>query len=175
MLTSDTLLRHGGRLAEISAATREQLARDCRPDYRIENPVDLGDMAGPEEYGKALDLLLQEPGADGVLVIHAPASVDRAMDSARAVIERAKNRRLIMSCWVGESSVEPARDLFRAAHIPTYETARRNPDRLDRWSPPVECLWPVRFVAPMKSGRCRSSSPQPRKRPPKSRWSCASR
>ena len=121
LLTSDTLLRHGGRLAEISAATREQLARDCRPDYPIENPVDLGDMAGPEEYGKALDLLLQEPGADGVLVIHAPASVDRAMDSARAVIERAKNRRLIMSCWVGESSVEPARDLFRAAHIPTYE------------------------------------------------------
>ncbi|MBK8536673.1 MAG: hypothetical protein IPL59_17025 [Candidatus Competibacteraceae bacterium] len=43
------------------------------------------------------------------------------MDSARAVIERAKNRRLIASCWVGESSVEPARDLFRAAHIPTYE------------------------------------------------------
>ncbi|MBK8536674.1 MAG: acetate--CoA ligase family protein [Candidatus Competibacteraceae bacterium] len=73
LLTSDTLLRHGGRLAEISAATREQLARDCRPDYPIENPVDLGDMAGPEEYGKALDLLLQEPGADGVLVIHAPA------------------------------------------------------------------------------------------------------
>jgi acetyltransferase len=70
-------------------------------------------MAGPEEYGKALDLLLQEPGTDGVLVIHAPASVDRSMDSARAVIERAKSRRLIMSCWVGESSVEPARDLFK--------------------------------------------------------------
>ena len=121
LLTSDTLLRHGGRLAEVSEATRTQLARDCRPDYPIENPVDLGDMAGPEEYGKALDLLLQEPGTDGVLVIHAPASVDRSMDSARAVIERAKNRRLIMSCWVGEAAVEPARELFRAAHIPTYE------------------------------------------------------
>ncbi|HRD50651.1 MAG: bifunctional acetate--CoA ligase family protein/GNAT family N-acetyltransferase [Candidatus Competibacter sp.] len=121
LLTSDTLLRHGGRLAEISEATRTQLARDCRPDYPIENPVDLGDMAGPEEYGKALDLLLQEPGTDGVLVIHAPASVDRSMDSARAVIERAKNRRLIMTCWVGEAAVEPARDLFRTAHIPTYE------------------------------------------------------
>ncbi len=121
LLTSDTLLRHGGHLAEISQATREQLARACRPDYPIENPVDLGDMAGPDEYGKALDLLLQEPGTDGVLVIHAPASIDRAMDSAKAVIERAKSRRLIMSCWVGEAAIEPARDLFRAAHIPTYE------------------------------------------------------
>lgn len=121
LLTSDTLLRHGGHLAKISAATCDQLSHACRPNYSIENPVDLGDMAGPDEYGKALDLLLQEPGADGVLVIHAPASINRSLDSAKAVIERAKSRRLIMTCWLGESAVEPARDLFRAAHIPTYE------------------------------------------------------
>ncbi len=122
LLTSDTLLRQGGHLAEIREATRGQLARDCRPDYPIENPVDLGDTAGPNEYGKALDLLLQEPGTDGVLVIHAPASVDRAVDSAKVVVERAKNRRLIMTCWVGEASVEAARELFHDAHIPTYES-----------------------------------------------------
>ncbi len=123
LLTSDALLRRGGRLAEISVATREQLARDCRPDYPIENPVDLGDMAGPEEYGKALDLLLREPGTDGVLVVHAPASLGRAEDSARMVIERAKgSRRLIMTCWIGESSVLSARQLFKAVQIPTYET-----------------------------------------------------
>lgn len=123
LLTSDALLRRGGHLAEISVATREQLARDCRPDYPIENPVDLGDMAGPEEYGKALDLLLREPGTDGVLVVHAPASLGRAEDSARLVIERARgSRRLIMTCWIGESSVLSARQLFKAVQIPTYET-----------------------------------------------------
>ena len=121
LLTSDTLLRHDGRLAEISEATREQLARACRPDYPIENPVDLGDAAGPEEYGKALDLLLQEPGADGVLVIHAPASVNRSEECAKTVVERAKSRRMMMTCWVGEASVEPARDRFKDAHIPTYQ------------------------------------------------------
>jgi len=121
LLTSDTLLRHGGHLAEISAATREQLARACRPDHPIENPVDLGDMAGPDEYGKALDLLLQEPGADAVLVVHAPASVNRSEECARAVVKRAKSRRMIMTCWVGESSVEQARDQFKDAHIPTYQ------------------------------------------------------
>ena len=121
LLTSDTLLRHGGHLAEISEATRMQLARDCRPGYPIENPVDLGDTASPDDYGKALDLLLQEPGTDGVLIIHAPASVGRSLESARAVVERAKSRRLIMTCWVGESTVEPARDLFKEAHVPTYE------------------------------------------------------
>ena len=122
LLTSDGLLRHGGQLAEISEATRTQLARTCRPGYAISNPVDLGDIAGPEEYGKALDLLLQEPGTDGVLLIHAPTSASRAVESARAVVERAKSRRLIMTCWVGEAAAEPARELFKSAHIPTYES-----------------------------------------------------
>ena len=122
LLTSDGLLRHGGQLAEISEATRTQVARACRPGYAISNPVDLGDIAGPEEYGKALDLLLQEPGTDGVLLIHAPTSAGRAVESARAVVERAKSRRLIMTCWVGEAAAEPARELFKSAHIPTYES-----------------------------------------------------
>ncbi|MCP5157915.1 MAG: bifunctional acetate--CoA ligase family protein/GNAT family N-acetyltransferase [Gammaproteobacteria bacterium] len=122
LMTSDTLQRYGGHRAEISEATREQVAQTCRPGYAIENPVDLGDTAGPDEYGKSLDLLLQEPGADGVLVIHAPGSTDRSLDCSRAVVERAvKSRRMVMTCWLGESSAEPARELFKNAHIPTYE------------------------------------------------------
>ena len=122
LMTSDTLLRHDGHLAEISAATLDKVAQACRPGYSIENPVDLGDTASPEEYGKALDLLLQEPGTDGVLVIHAPASVNRSLDCAQAVVERAaKSRRLVITCWLGESSTEQARDCFKNAHVPTYE------------------------------------------------------
>ncbi len=121
LLTSDALQRHGGHLTRISQETCEQVARTCRPGYPIENPVDLGDMAGAEEYGKALDLLLKEPGTDGVLVVHAPSSVDRSMESARALVERAGGRRLIMTCWIGESSVQSARDLFKSAHVPTYQ------------------------------------------------------
>ncbi|MBK8509708.1 MAG: bifunctional acetate--CoA ligase family protein/GNAT family N-acetyltransferase [Candidatus Competibacter sp.] len=121
LLTSDTLLRHGGRLGDISEATRARLSEDCRPGYAMENPVDLGDMAGPEQYGKALDLVLREPGIDGILVIHAPASDDRSLENARVVVERVKSRRLVLTCWVGESLAEPARNLFKDAQLPSYE------------------------------------------------------
>ena len=121
LLTTDALLRRGGQLAELSAAARQQLSRACRPGQVIQNPVDLGDMAGAEEYGKALDCLLKEPGIDGVLVVHAPASVNRAEECARAVAERAKSRRLLMSCWIGEASVESARRLFKEAQVSTYQ------------------------------------------------------
>jgi acetyltransferase len=113
-------MRHGGQLAE-SAKRPAQLARDCRPDYPIENPVDLGDMAGPNEYGKALDLLLQEPGTDGILVIHAPASVDRAdgkrQGRGRAGQEPAADHDLLGGRIVGGSGARAVQD----AHIPTYE------------------------------------------------------
>lgn len=122
LMTSDTLLRRDGRLAEISAATREKVAHACRPGYTIENPVDLGDTAGPEEYGKALDLLLQEPGTNGVLVIYAPASVSRSQECAQVVVDRAtRSRRLVIACWLGEASAGSARDCFKNAHIPAYE------------------------------------------------------
>ncbi len=120
LMASDTLLRRNGQLKDLSEETCEQLKRVCRPGYQIENPVDLGDIAGADEYGKALDLLLKEPGINGILVIHAPVSQDRSLESAQAVIKRAKGRRLVMTCWLGESSVEPARELFRQASIPTY-------------------------------------------------------
>ncbi|MCB1769575.1 MAG: acetate--CoA ligase family protein, partial [Candidatus Competibacteraceae bacterium] len=163
LMTSDTLLRYDGHLAEISAATREQVTQACRPGYVIENPVDLGDTAGPDQYGKALELLLREPGADGVLVIHAPASTDRSLDCAQAVVEQAiKSRRLVMTCWLGESSVEPARELFKNAQIPTYEAPdeaveafmrlaqyRRNQELLMETPPSV----PEEFTADAETAR----------------------
>lgn len=122
LMTSDTLVRHHGHLAEISVETLEKVAAACRPGYPMENPVDLGDTAGPTEYGKALDLILQERGTDALLVIHAPTSINRSLECAQAVAERAvKSRRLVMTCWLGESSVRPARDCFNTANISTYE------------------------------------------------------
>lgn len=121
LMTSGTLLRHGGQFAEISAATLDKLEQSCRPGHQLENPVDLGDTAGPAEYGKALDLILQEPRTDGVLVIHAPSSVNRSVECAAAIVERVKkSRRLVITCWVGQSSVEAGRELFKNAHVPTY-------------------------------------------------------
>ncbi|MCB1918393.1 MAG: bifunctional acetate--CoA ligase family protein/GNAT family N-acetyltransferase [Candidatus Competibacteraceae bacterium] len=163
LMTSDTLLRYDGHLAEISAATRERVAQTCRPGHVIENPVDLGDTAGPDQYGQSLDLLLREPGADGVLVIHAPASTDRSLDCAQAVTERAaKSRRLVMTCWLGESSAEPARELFKNAQIPTYEAPdeaveafmrlaqyRRNQELLMETPPSV----PEEFTADAETAR----------------------
>lgn len=123
LLASDMLHRKSGVLAAISAATQTELAKFIPRPSHADNPVDLGDHAGYREYSRALELLLKEPEADGILIVHVPGSPDRDTECARAIVERAaKNRRLMITSWVGAPSTEPARQMFREAKIPTYST-----------------------------------------------------
>lgn len=123
-LVAGTMLSgEGGRLAPIGPATRDALARIVPPGYVIDNPVDLGDRAGFPEYDRALELLLQEPGAGGLLIVHVPISPDLDREIARAIIARAtRSRRPVMVSWVGATASSPAWQSFQEAGIATYRT-----------------------------------------------------
>jgi len=123
LLAADTLISAGSAMAILRAATQTTLASVVPPYSHTDNPVDLGDYAGAKEYEQALDVLLKEPDADGVLIVHVPAGGERDMDCARAIAARAtKQRRLVMASWVGASADTPARRLLREAGIATYAT-----------------------------------------------------
>jgi acetyltransferase len=121
-LATDMLHRKGGVLAKISSTTQAELANIVSPGSHTDNPVDLGDQAGFKEYDKAMELLLKEPEADGILIVHIPAPPEHDRECARAIVERAANsRRLVMTSWVGAPSTV-ARQMFREAKIATYST-----------------------------------------------------
>ena len=56
--------------------------------YRVDRIVDLGDQADAGAYGKALDLVLADPGVDGVLVIKTPSALGETTAIADALIQR---------------------------------------------------------------------------------------
>ncbi len=123
LLAADTLLGQGGTLAAISGTTQAALAGIVPPNAHTENPVDLGGQAGFKQYDQALELLLKEPGTDGVLIVHVPSTAELDRGCARAIIERsAKNRRLVVASWVGAAAETQARKLLREAGIATYST-----------------------------------------------------
>lgn len=123
LLAADTLLGQGGTLASISEITQAELAGIAPPNAHTENPVDLGGHAGHKEYDRALELLLKEPGADGILIVHVPGAPELDQGCARAIVERsAKSRRLVVTSWVGAAAETPARQLLRNAGIATYST-----------------------------------------------------
>jgi acetyltransferase len=123
LLANDTLLWLGGELATIGEQTQTELKGLVPPKSHVDNPVDLGEHANFKEYDRALELLLKEPGADGVLIVHVPDSPDADEESAKAIVARAtKSRRLVITSWVGAPADAPARQRLREAGIATYTT-----------------------------------------------------
>ncbi len=123
LLACDMLLREGGALAVLSAAAHAALASIAPLACDPYNPLDLGDGAGFKEYDQALELLLKEPEADGILIVHVPAAPDLDQESRRAIIERAaQSRRLVLISWIGASSTAPVWQEFQQAQLATYHT-----------------------------------------------------
>ncbi len=123
LLATDMLYRFGGRLAQFSEATQQGLETLMEPSAQP-NPVDLGDQANANAYGQALDLLLSDPGVDGVLVIKTPGDAQETLAVADSVIQRlAQSRRCIIASFPGARTGAEARRQLLARQVPTYEAA----------------------------------------------------
>ncbi len=122
LVAVDVLRRQRAQLAELSQELINQI-EEFAPGLTIQNPIDLGDNCLPETYSKVLKLLLDTAGIDAVLVMHAPNSVESAVDLAKSIAATAKShRRAVFTCWVGGSSAFKGRQILEAEGIPTYAT-----------------------------------------------------
>ncbi|ABE58448.1 bifunctional acetate--CoA ligase family protein/GNAT family N-acetyltransferase [Chromohalobacter israelensis] len=123
VLAVDALAAANGHLAELAETTLARLNEALPEAWSHANPVDiLGDAPG-RRYALALEALLDERGADAILVMNCPAAVADSLDAARAVVETIGTRQAaVLTCWLGEGAPDQARHLFAAQRLPTYET-----------------------------------------------------
>ncbi|MDF3073307.1 MAG: acetyltransferase [Alphaproteobacteria bacterium] len=126
VLATDALLGLGGTLAALEAGTLERLDGALPSSWPRTNPIDIIGDAPPERYGAALDALLGDRSIDAVLAINAPTAVASSEEAARVVAERAaKAPWPVLTSWVGAQAAAPARQVFIAAGLPTFETPRQ--------------------------------------------------
>jgi acetyltransferase len=110
-------------LAELGEETIDRLNAALPSTWSRRNPVDIIGDAPPERYEEAIDICLQDPAVDGVLVILTPQAMTRPLEVAEAVVDAADhNDKPIVASWMGGSQVNPARQAFRRAKIPTFNT-----------------------------------------------------
>src|SRR5690606_22738583 len=121
---TDALIDLGGRLAELAPATIARLDEILPPTWPRANPVDIIGDATPERYAGALDVVLEDPGVDGVVVLNCPTAVISPTEAARAVVEVVGRRKgpPVLTSWLGDRSTLEARQLFAEAEIPTSGT-----------------------------------------------------
>ncbi len=122
VLALDALQYGGGSPAVLQDATVRKL-RELIPEWRGSGPLNIRGDAPPERYHDVIDVLLHDPGANAVLMIHAPNAVVDPADVARAVAPLAKaSSRNVLGCWLGVQSVLEARTIAAEAGMPAYRT-----------------------------------------------------
>ena len=83
VMTTDHLLSCNGTLAKLSQETIDKLNKYLPAFWSHGNPVDILGDAPPERYAGAVEIVLQDPGVDAVLVILTPQSMTDSTGAAR--------------------------------------------------------------------------------------------
>lgn len=126
VMAADAASHAGIRLCDLSESTQHKLDAVLPGNWSHGNPIDIIGDAPVQRYEQALRVLNEDTAAGAILFIHAPTAIVASVDIARALAPLARQGRLaparLMSCWLGDSAVASAREVFRAAEIADYET-----------------------------------------------------
>jgi acetyltransferase len=121
VLAVDRLFSEDGELASLDDKTMVDLTEVLPPYWSRKNPIDLGYVATPELYANTIRVLARDSGVSNVLVMYAPTQTGDSVKIAQAVIKASKGTRLnVFTCWLGQSTVMEARDVFYRAGVPSF-------------------------------------------------------
>jgi len=138
VLATDALVTGGGELAGLSPETMEKLNGFLPAPWSHANPVDVLGDATPERYAKTLEVLRDDPGSDGLLVVLTPQDMTDPTATAEALAPYAKSgRKPVLASWMGGKSVAEGEEILNKAGIPTFDhpdTAARVFDYMWRYT-----------------------------------------
>jgi acetyltransferase len=121
VLATDELIANGGELGALSRSSIGALNQFLPPGWSHGNPVDVFGDAGSEQYVRALEIAMQDPGGDGVLVILTP----QGMTDPKGVAERLKPHargagKPLLASWMGGGLVAGGVAALNEAGISTF-------------------------------------------------------
>ena len=129
VLATDRLGELGGRLADISEAGKAALDAVLPPTWSHGNPVDIIGDADPSRYTRALEVLMDEEGADAILVMNCPTALASSTAVAEQIV-RVRQQRMengqrsipVLTDWLGDEAAGDARKLFAETGIASFAT-----------------------------------------------------
>ncbi len=123
VMAADAIIKYKCELAGLSKKTMRELEKEMPMHWSRNNPVDILGDALADRYKKALEIVIKDNNIDGLIVLFSPQAVSQSLETAKAVVEAARNSsKPVLVSWMGESFVEPARQYFAKNGIPSYKT-----------------------------------------------------
>ena len=122
VLATDALIECGGKLAELSGNTFDELNKLLPPHWSRGNPIDLLGDASPKTYAKAVQIVARAENNDGLLVILSPQAVTKPTETAKRLRPFAKlQTKPILASWIGGVGVRAGVEILDRGGIPTFE------------------------------------------------------
>jgi acetyltransferase len=128
VLAVDRLIALGGSPATLSQHTLSDLDAILPPAWSKANPIDIIGDANGERYSRSLEVLLDDPAIDAVLVINVATAVASPVETATAVASLVRSRKgagsvkPILAAWVGSGEDGAISDILNHAGVPDYPT-----------------------------------------------------
>lgn len=145
VLATDALIAHGGELAPLSAESADALSTFLSPNWSHANPIDILGDSGPEQYARAVEIAVQDPQSDGLLVILAPQGMTDPARVAEGLRRYAKGYgKPILASWMGGKLTGEGEAILNEAGIPTFsypDTAARVFDYMWSYSENLRALY----------------------------------
>jgi acetyltransferase len=151
VLATDALLAGHAKLAELSLESEKALSAFLPAHWSHANPIDILGDADPERYARALDIALDDPNSDGLLVIMAPQGMTNPSQVAERVKAHAKGHgKPLLASWMGGRGVAPGVEILNASGIPTFsypDAAVRAFESMWSYSERLQSLYETPFAA----------------------------
>jgi acetyltransferase len=110
-------------LAKLSPDSATSLQPRLPAQASLRDLVDLSEEAGPEHYRAAIETAAKDRQVDGILVMCSPKVGVDAVAIAQALADtRPHVAKPMLACWMGDSTVVPARAILNQAAIPSFRT-----------------------------------------------------
>jgi acetyl coenzyme A synthetase (ADP forming)-like protein len=123
---ADALEMNGMSLAVLSPETQEKLGKLLPPAASLNNPVDMLASATPEQFADCLQVLLEDAGVNGVMVVTPPPPMHTTGAVAKTMIPVIHNsQKPVTIALMGERLIQEAVEHLRAARVPEYRFPER--------------------------------------------------
>jgi acetyl coenzyme A synthetase (ADP forming)-like protein len=123
IMAADSIERRGLTFAKLDDKTIEKLASVLPPVANLYNPIDVLGDALAERYSFALNIVLDDPNVDTVLVLLTPQAMTEAKATAEAIVKIARQKpdKPILTSFLGASKVADGVKVLRDGRIPQYD------------------------------------------------------
>jgi len=124
IMAADAVERNGLEFAKLTDETVTKLASKLPLAANIHNPIDVLGDALADRYKFAIDVVVEDPNVDAVLVLLTPQAMTEAAATAKVMVKisRKKDQKPIFASFLGANKVAEAIKVLRSGGIPQYDS-----------------------------------------------------